>query len=78
MESQAMNVFYVTDASGSPVQSQIIEAVRNEIGETVLYVKDDECSKPPLQESGKFSLGNLFRSRSEKLLYNLGFLRSSS
>ncbi|KAI0489404.1 hypothetical protein KFK09_029246 [Dendrobium nobile] len=77
-ESQAMNVFYVTDASGSPVQSQIIEAVRNEIGETVLYVKDDECSKSPLQESGKFSLGNLFRSRSEKLLYNLGFLRSSS
>lgn len=77
-ESQAMNVFYVTDASGSPVQSQIIEAVRNEIGETVLYVKDDECSKSPLQDSGKFSLGNLFRSRSEKFLCNLGLLRSSS
>nr|QDF82382.1 ACT domain-containing protein ACR6-like isoform X2 [Cymbidium goeringii] len=77
-ESQAMNVFYVTDASGSPVQSHIIEAVRNEIGETVLHVKDDECSKSPLQDSGRFSLGNLFRSRSEKFLYNLGLLRSSS
>ncbi|KAK8951124.1 hypothetical protein KSP39_PZI003973 [Platanthera zijinensis] len=77
-ESQAMNVFYVTDASGSPVQSRTVEAVRNEIGETVLCVKDEDSSKSALQDGGRFSLGNLFRSRSEKLLYNLGLLKSSS
>lgn len=76
-ESQAMNVFYVTDASGSPVQSHIVEAVRNEIGETVLCVKDEDSTKSALQDGGRFSFGNLFRSRSEKLLYNLGLLKSS-
>ncbi|RWR87001.1 ACT domain-containing protein [Cinnamomum micranthum f. kanehirae] len=75
--SQAVNVFYVTDAAGNPVNSQTIEAVRSEIGFTILHVKDDAYSKQ-LQESGRFSLGNLFRSRSEKLLYNLGLIKSSS
>ncbi|XAR64365.1 [Protein-PII] uridylyltransferase [Bertholletia excelsa] len=77
--SQAVNVFYVTDASGSPVKSETVEAVRKEIGSTVLHVKDDEAypNSPP-QETGKFSLGTLFRSRSEKFLYNLGLIRSFS
>ncbi|KAL0918755.1 hypothetical protein M5K25_010786 [Dendrobium thyrsiflorum] len=76
--SQALNVFYVTDASGSPVQSQIIEAVRNEIGKTVLCVKDDIFSKVSSHESGRFSLCNLFRSQSERFLHNLGLMRSCS
>ncbi|XP_008776535.2 ACT domain-containing protein ACR4-like [Phoenix dactylifera] len=76
--SQAVNVFYVMDASGNPVQSQTIEALRNEIGETILHVKDDMYSKSSPQDGGKFSLGNLFRSRSEKFLYSLGFIRSGS
>ncbi|KAJ7945581.1 ACT domain-containing protein [Quillaja saponaria] len=77
--SQALNVFYVTDASGNPVKSETIEAVRKEIGLTILQVKEDDVySKSPSQESGRFSLGNLFRSRSEKLLYNLGLIKSSS
>ncbi|KAJ6825265.1 ACT domain-containing protein ACR4-like isoform X1 [Iris pallida] len=77
--SQAINVFYVTNASGSyPVQAQMVEAVRNAIGETVLSVKEDVDSKSPSQDGGKFSLGNLFRSRSEKFLYNLGLIRSCS
>ncbi|KAG0502727.1 hypothetical protein HPP92_002799 [Vanilla planifolia] len=76
-ESRAMNVFYVTDASGNPVQSQTIEAVRNSIGATVLCVKDDMSSRPSPQDGGRFSLGNLFRSRSEKssfpsLLHSVG------
>ncbi|KDP26845.1 hypothetical protein JCGZ_18003 [Jatropha curcas] len=75
--SQAVNVFYVTDASGYSVKSETIEAVRKEIGLTILCVKDDEQSSPP-QERGKFSLGNLFRSRSEKFLYNLGLIKSYS
>ncbi|CAK9144347.1 unnamed protein product [Ilex paraguariensis] len=74
--SQAANVFYVTDASGCPVKTETIEAVRKEIGLTILHVKDDDyLNSPPLQ-TGKFSLGNLFRSRSEKVLYNLGLIRS--
>ncbi|XP_068656123.1 ACT domain-containing protein ACR4-like [Aristolochia californica] len=77
-ESQAMNVFYVTEASGNPVSSQTIEAVRSEIGQTILHVKDDAYSKSPPQESGLFSLGTLFRSRSEKFLYNLGLIKSCS
>ncbi|PNX55532.1 hypothetical protein L195_g049161, partial [Trifolium pratense] len=76
--SQAMNVFYVTDVSGNPVKSETIEAVRKEIGLTILRVKDEPCSKSPSRESGKFSLRDLVRSRSERFLYNLGLMKSSS
>ncbi|KAE8023726.1 hypothetical protein FH972_009394 [Carpinus fangiana] len=78
--SQAVNSFYVTDASGNPVKSEIIEAVRKEIGLTILHVKDDAYLNSPPQESGsgRFSLGDLFRSRSEKFLYTLGLIKSCS
>lgn len=76
--AQAVNVFYVTDASGHEVRSETIEAVRKEIGLTVLRVKDDMYSTSPPQQSGRFSLGSLFRSRSEKFLYNLGLIKSCS
>jgi len=73
-----MNVFYVTDVSGNPVKSETIEAVRKEIGLTILRVKDDTCSKSPTRETVKFSLRDLVRSRSERFLYNLGLMKSSS
>ncbi|XP_042376011.1 ACT domain-containing protein ACR4-like isoform X1 [Zingiber officinale] len=76
--SQAVNVFYVTDSSGNPVNSRTIEAVRNEIGQAILQVKDEMHTKASADDSGKFSFGSLFRSRSEKLLHNLGLIRSSS
>lgn len=79
--SQAVNAFYVTDSSGKPVRSKTIEAVRNEIGSTILQVTDDVQLKslaPESSATGKFSLGNLFRSRSEKFLYNLGLIKSYS
>ncbi|XP_048135348.1 ACT domain-containing protein ACR4-like isoform X2 [Rhodamnia argentea] len=76
--SQAVNMFYVTDSAGNPVKSEIIEAVRRQIGLTILRVKDDSYSQSPTQDTGKFSLGNLFRSRSEKFLYNLGLIKSCS
>ncbi|KAJ6945675.1 ACT domain-containing protein ACR4 isoform X1 [Populus alba x Populus x berolinensis] len=76
--SQAVNVFYVTDSSGYPVKNETIEAVRKEIGLTILHVNDEAHSKSPPQERGLFSLGNIFRSRSEKFLYNLGLIRSYS
>ncbi|XP_030459878.1 ACT domain-containing protein ACR4-like [Syzygium oleosum] len=76
--SHAVNMFYVTDSSGNPVKSEMIEAVRKQIGLTILHVKDDSYSQSPPQDAGKFSLGNLFRSRSEKFLYNLGLIKSCS
>ncbi|ONK72029.1 uncharacterized protein A4U43_C04F14910 [Asparagus officinalis] len=77
--SQAVNVFYVTNASGSnPVEPRTIEAVRTEIGDTVLRVKDEFGSNSSSQDEGRFSFGNLFRSRSEKFLSNLGLIRSCS
>ncbi|OIT27380.1 PREDICTED: ACT domain-containing protein ACR4-like isoform X1 [Nicotiana attenuata] len=76
--SQAVNVFYVTDASGCQVKSETIEAVRKEIGQTVLRVKDDVYSDSPPQQTARFSLGHIFRSSSEKFLFNLGLIKSCS
>ena len=79
--SQAANVFYVVDASsGEPVQGQAVEAVRAEIGEQILFVREDAGPKSPLSRDGggRRSLGNMIRSRSEKFLYNLGLIRSCS
>lgn len=76
--TQAANIFYVTDASGYPVKSETIEAVRKQIGLTILRVKDDAYSSSPPQQTGGFSLGSIFRSRSEKFLYNLGLIKSCS
>ncbi|KAK4273950.1 hypothetical protein QN277_017249 [Acacia crassicarpa] len=36
MGEQALNVFYVRDASGNPVDMKIVEALRKEIGETMM------------------------------------------
>ncbi|MCL7039440.1 hypothetical protein MKW94_025156 [Papaver nudicaule] len=61
--SQAVNMFYVTDASGNEVNRETIEAVRCEIGHKIIRVKEDSLLKSPPQEQGRFSLGNLFWSR---------------
>ncbi|KAH6796488.1 ACT domain repeat 4 [Perilla frutescens var. hirtella] len=76
--TQAVNIFYVTDASGYPVKSETIEEVRKQIGLTILHVKDDAYSSSPPQQAAGFSLGSIFRSRSEKFLYNLGLIKSCS
>lgn len=75
--SRAANVFYVVDASGEPVQEQAVEAVRTEIGEQILFVREDSGPKSPPGRDRR-SLGNMIRSRSEKFLYNLGLIRSCS
>uniref|UniRef100_J3MUR4 ACT domain-containing protein ACR n=1 Tax=Oryza brachyantha TaxID=4533 RepID=J3MUR4_ORYBR len=82
--ARAANVFYVVDASGEAVQAQAVEAVRAEIGEQVLFVREDAAGagaaggprSPPGRD--RRSLGNMIRSRSEKFLYNLGLIRSCS
>ncbi|XP_015962447.1 ACT domain-containing protein ACR4 [Arachis duranensis] len=78
-DCKAMNVFYVADAYGAPVKTETIEAVRKEIGFTILHVKNNDnnnndnvmnvfsSSKDTTpQESGTFSLSNLFKMRSVK------------
>ncbi|GER50070.1 ACT domain repeat 4 [Striga asiatica] len=75
---QAINIFYVTDASGYSVTKETIEAIRKEIGLTILRVKEDHNSSNTSQVAGRFSLATLFRSRSTKLLYSLGLIQSCS
>ncbi|CAM8879498.1 unnamed protein product [Rhodiola kirilowii] len=75
--SQAVNVFYVTDTSGGQVRRETIEAVRKEIGQSVVHVKADECSKPPQMEGAVFSLGSMLRMNSEKILCSLGLRKAS-
>ncbi|EMS62614.1 [Protein-PII] uridylyltransferase [Triticum urartu] len=77
---RAANVFYVVTASGMPVQAPAVEAVRAEIGDEILLVKEAAAApkSPPGRDGGGRSLGNMIRSRSEKFLYNLGLIRSCS
>jgi hypothetical protein len=83
--ARAANVFYVVDASsGEPVQAQAVAAVRAEIGEQLLFVREHQDAAAAASGTrssvggGRRSLGNMIRSRSEKFLYNLGLIRSCS
>lgn len=80
--SKVVNTFYVMDSSGDQVKSETIEAIRNALGESVLKVKEEDMLKPKpkpnSQQTVRFSLSHLFRSRSEKFLYNLGLISSCS
>ena len=76
-EEKEINAFYVTDVVGNPVDSKTVEAVRQEIGQEILQVKDDSaCIKSrPRETAVRFLFSNLFRSKS---LYNLGLIKSFS
>lgn len=62
---KAINVFYVRDPSGNPVDMKTIEALRKEVGHTMMFnvKKVPSASKSP-ESSGwdktSFSFGNLF------------------
>ncbi|KAL2609056.1 hypothetical protein R1flu_027629 [Riccia fluitans] len=77
---QAVNVFYVTDAHGNPVDRRIVDTMRKEmeIGQTLLQVTEvPRLARSPPNESSKgskFSLGGLLKSQSERFLYSLGSL----
>ena len=79
---KVVNTFYVRDSSGDQVKSETIEAIRTAMGESKLKVTEDDTVKPKpkpnSQQTGRFSLSHLFRSRSEKFLYNLGLISSCS
>ena len=76
----AINVFYVTDMAGNRVDLKVIDAVRKEIGLTVLKVSESSPhSVSPLrngqQTRSKFSFGSLLGMPSQ-VLFNLGLIKS--
>lgn len=78
---KAVNTFYVTDASGGPVDMKTVEAVRNEIGRQVLRVKDvPKLGRSTYVPDGKlgFSFGSLIKSQWERFSSNLGLVKPCS
>lgn len=66
---QAMNVFYVSDASGKSVDTKTIEALRREIGETMrLNVKKAPTNSKALEASGWAKTNFFFGGLLEKFL----------
>ncbi|XP_057795609.1 ACT domain-containing protein ACR3 isoform X1 [Salvia miltiorrhiza] len=66
---QAMNVFYVSDASGKPVDARTIEALRKEIGQTMrLNVKKAPMNTKALEASGWAKTSFFFGGLLEKFL----------
>ncbi|GFQ01640.1 act domain-containing protein acr3 [Phtheirospermum japonicum] len=64
---QALNVFYVSDASGKPVDAKTIEMLRKEIGQTMrLNVKKAPASAKALEASGSGKPSFFFGSLLEK------------
>ncbi|KAK9740954.1 hypothetical protein RND81_03G072900 [Saponaria officinalis] len=58
---KARNVFYITDAAGNPVDVETIEALRKEIGRTMmLNVKKAPLSKKASQESSGWAKTSFF------------------
>ncbi|CAN6300562.1 unnamed protein product [Urochloa humidicola] len=64
--NKAINTFYVRDTAGSSVELKTLEAIRQELGQTVLQVKGHpDHPKSPAQESPtRFLFSSLFRPRS--------------
>ncbi|XP_022968201.1 ACT domain-containing protein ACR4-like [Cucurbita maxima] len=73
----AMNTFYVRDASGYPIDSKTIDSIRQVIGQSILKVKGspDEGKSDSQDSPSRFLFGGLFKSRS---LVNFGLVRSYS
>ncbi|MCO5579312.1 hypothetical protein L7F22_033167 [Adiantum nelumboides] len=81
--NKAVNTFFVTDASGGPVDMKTVEAMRNEIGRQILRVKDVPRfgrSTYVADGPGKlgFSFGNLLRLQWERFSSNLGLVKPCS
>ncbi|CAM6126321.1 unnamed protein product [Calypogeia fissa] len=78
-DKQAVNVFYVTDAAGKPVDRRVVDSMQSKMGKTILHVTEvPRLSRSPPNEPAKgskgFSLGTLIKQQSEKFIYSLGSL----
>lgn len=76
--NKAVNSFYVTNASGGPVDMKILEGMRNEIGHHILHVEavpkfGRTYASDALSKSG-FSFGSLIKSQWERFSSNLGLV----
>lgn len=68
---QAINVFYVRDASGNPVEMKMIEALRREIGQTlILNVKRVPSHVKAPESSGLFKTSFSFGSFLGRFLHS--------
>lgn len=78
-DKQAVNVFYVTDAAGKPVDRRVVESMQDKMGKAILNVTEvPRLSRSPPNEPAKgskgFSLSTLLKQQSEKFIYGLGSL----
>ncbi|XAR52028.1 [Protein-PII] uridylyltransferase [Bertholletia excelsa] len=62
---KANDTFYVTDVSGNPVDIRTIDSIRQQVGQSILHVKNYSSPSPkPSQDSSMGVLfGNLFKAR---------------
>ncbi|KAG6400677.1 hypothetical protein SASPL_137519 [Salvia splendens] len=62
---KARDTFYVTDVTGSPVDTKTVDSICEQIGGGILHVKWDIKSSPKPQQGStiSFLLGSFFRSR---------------
>lgn len=82
--NKAMNTFYVTDVLGGPVDMKIIDTIRKEIGQQIIYVKDSPIgvspSNTPPELPSKFLLSfrGLIKSQWERFSLHLGAVKPCS
>lgn len=77
--NKAVNTFYVTDASGGPVDVKTIETIRKEIGQQILHVKDlPSPHSPDMTSKFLFSFGSAIKSQWERFSSHLGLVKPCS
>lgn len=73
---KAKDIFYVTDMTGTAIDTKIVESIRKQIGDAMLQVKHNSClSETPPKETTGFFLGNFFKART---FQNFKLIRSYS
>lgn len=60
-DDKAVNVFYVLDASGRPVNMKVVEEMRKTIGHAILQVKGTPPQESELPNPGANFFGGLYR-----------------
>ncbi|KAH9770051.1 ACT domain-containing protein ACR6 [Citrus sinensis] len=66
MGRKAKDTFFVTDASGNPVDPKIVDSIQHQIGRTILQVKGNLNTPPklPQEPARSFFFTNFFKGRS--------------
>ncbi|XP_077229125.1 ACT domain-containing protein ACR6-like [Tasmannia lanceolata] len=74
---KAIDTFYVTDVSGNPIDPKTIDSIRQQLGQTILRVKQNPffSPKPSQETTTRFLFGNFFKARS---FQNFSLIRSYS